>query len=188
MICINIYDISMGISSDKKLVSFNANIEAWEAFKASAYENGTDASALLNQMIQGYISGDSSLQSAQDSKLEAVIEKLRTRLESVATRLDEAADRANKLPDLSALRDQTIIEWQGQKRLRIGQYKHIIDAFIQRLERAIDVGENSYTRKLKAEIERVAALYRSEQENSARLAERYDAAKKRLKVLGEEIW
>lgn len=93
------------------------------------------------------------------------------------------------LPDLIELRDKVLSAWQlknsAESKHRI---RTAIDTFIKELESAIDAGEGSYINRLKAEVERVAALYEAEQQNSAQITRRYEDAKRKLKFLGETAW
>ncbi|MBD2040179.1 hypothetical protein [Microcoleus sp. FACHB-672] len=74
----------------KKLATFNVEAELWEAFKNKARDNGTNASALLNQYLKNYLDdldgvpstnlGSTRVRESEPTNDESLIDRLEPRL------------------------------------------------------------------------------------------------------------
>lgn len=85
--------------ADDKLATFRCDSEVWEAFKAKAGENDTNASVLLKSFVQAYLDGRIDIKPYGnldaginlDERIEAVLDRL------VKPEMQELRDRLGKL-------------------------------------------------------------------------------------------
>jgi len=77
----------------EKLATFRLDAEMWEAFKARAKAEGTDASTLLRNYVSGYLDGN--LDTGID-RIDRNLDGIDSAIASIHARLNEFDDRLGK--------------------------------------------------------------------------------------------
>lgn len=98
---------------DKTLATFRINPKQWEAFKAMASGEGSNASAILNDFVGWYLAGNriNQLDNNLDLNLDAINEKIDKRIDEMLdnkldTHIDKKLDEV--LNELEELRGKLI--------------------------------------------------------------------------------
>lgn len=111
---------------NKTLATFRLDAQLWEAFKAEAAKNGTNASALLLAYCRDYVSGES--RQVSSSRIDKCIDEVSPRID--IDNLDERIDRqvqdamAEARAELVSQTSHLLSEFQAsiqQQQQQIGQ-------------------------------------------------------------------